>query len=326
MKPSASKQYNITYLPVATKVVTLVIDAMKKPALAPVLFIGGFLAFPVGSLPGSEPGQGKGSRDAAGDPLPPGALCRLGTTRFRHALGNTHVAFTAGGRRLLSVSGGDICFWNAATGKEIPPPAPLPGSVFSAALSPDGGTLALGGSDGDVCLCDRATGRTIRRLKGPGGVGMAVAYSPDGKHLAAGGRFGPDLFVWDAATGALLHQLPTSDAELLVFSPDSKFLVTRADRTRLRLHDLGTGEIALEIRQTQDLLCWDFSPDGRTLATGTERGEVVLWETATGREKGRLAQLVAKQALATNPFGPRTTGKQTPYRPARAGHRLFTGW
>jgi WD40 repeat protein len=289
-----------------------------------VLVVAAALALAVGLPPQRASGQASQrkldqvglGRDADGEPLPAGALRRLGTTRFRRGLGNNSMAFVDRGKKLLSVGGGEVCLWDVKTGKAIPAPAGLPGSVGSAALSPDGATLALGGADGQVRLCDRATGREIRRLNGPGGFVMAIAFSPDGKRLVAGGRFGADLYLWDATTGALIRCVPTSDAELLVFSPDSKLLVTRADRTRLRLHDLASGKVVREIHEGQDLLCWDFSPDGKTLAAGTERGQVVLWDTASGREKARLAQPVLKMKVAKNPFSPRTTGDLTGYLPA----------
>src|SRR5262249_39848075 len=61
-----------------------------------------------------------GKADLHGDPLPPGALARLGTVRLRHGSDMTFVAFGAGGKTLLT-AGQDqtIRLWDLGTGKEI---------------------------------------------------------------------------------------------------------------------------------------------------------------------------------------------------------------
>ena len=70
--------------------------------------------------------------DAFGDPLPPGAIARLGTVRWRHADGASFVAFLPDGKTLLS-AGGDatVRIWDVATGKEL--------RRFSAVGAPAGG-------------------------------------------------------------------------------------------------------------------------------------------------------------------------------------------
>src|SRR5262245_31886507 len=82
--------------------------------------------------------------DAHGDPLPPGALLRLGTTRFRHNQEVHTVAFLPDSKVLLSVSGdGTIRLWEATTGKELRRFENTPPWGDAAALSADGSTVAV---------------------------------------------------------------------------------------------------------------------------------------------------------------------------------------
>src|SRR5438105_2646578 len=57
--------------------------------------------------------------DCYGDPLPDGAVGRLGTARLRHGHDITVMAFAPDGRSLASSDdGGWLCVWDVATGRE----------------------------------------------------------------------------------------------------------------------------------------------------------------------------------------------------------------
>src|SRR5262245_40602738 len=56
--------------------------------------------------------------DRYGDPLPPGAVARLGTTRLRHR--GADVTFSKDGKHLISFGwDGEVRFWDADSGKLI---------------------------------------------------------------------------------------------------------------------------------------------------------------------------------------------------------------
>ena len=62
------------------------------------------------SPPGVAAGEGPAPAvDRHGDPLPPDALARLGTTRLRHGQAACALAFTPDGKVLASTGGGTLC-------------------------------------------------------------------------------------------------------------------------------------------------------------------------------------------------------------------------
>jgi WD40 repeat protein len=135
-------------------------------------------------------------------------------------------------------------------------------SANAVALSPDGKTLALAGGGGAVELWDVLTGKKRAGLEGHVGGVLSVAFSPDGKTLAsAGGGLGDgmrlpwvELKLWDPKTG---RQRATLPAHAYPVYPG--------------------GGIALA-----------FSPDGKTLASGSSERTVRLWDVDTGKERATI--------------------------------------
>src|SRR5262245_53412642 len=71
---------------------------------------------------GKKPADGgrKARTDRHGDPLPPGALARLGTVRLRHTSAVSSLSFAPGGRRFVAGSANHtVHIWETATGREL---------------------------------------------------------------------------------------------------------------------------------------------------------------------------------------------------------------
>lgn len=65
-----------------------------------------------------EPAPSVGPTDAFGDPLPPGAVARLGTVRFRSPTGfGWHLALSPDAKLVVSAHDGELRVWDAATGR-----------------------------------------------------------------------------------------------------------------------------------------------------------------------------------------------------------------
>lgn len=202
--------------------------------------------------------------------LPPGALGRLGSTRFRHRDAIFFLGFTGKHQVLAGSVDGDLRLWGADTGKELhrfPPPRDpqdnrrVGGSIL---LSGDGQTVARLARE-ELHLAEAATGKELLRFKLDQLVKDAQlkvfdlqfanhALSADGRLLVLGddrGEFGPRVGVWKTATGGLLGTAALGDKERLQ-------------------------EVAL-------------ADDGTTLAALSEAGTLALWDVARSKHLRTLA-------------------------------------
>ncbi|HKB42046.1 MAG TPA: sigma-70 family RNA polymerase sigma factor, partial [Gemmataceae bacterium] len=245
-------------------------------------------------------GQVKAATDAQGDPLPPGAVGRLGTVRFRHASCVRAFALSPNGKILAAGEMSDhaITLWDAETGKQMRRLEGHTGEVSALAFTPDGKTLASGAWDHTIRLWDVAKGTTRRRLLHPGADRSLVsrlAFSPDGKTLVSRSH-NKMVCVWQVATGKVLHRIDVGYgiSRALALSPDGKTIAAAMGdwkKGEVRLWTTDTGQ---EVHRLANLgimaTSVAFSPDGKTLAAGfdsalrNQPGNIVLWEVGSWRK------------------------------------------
>lgn len=131
-------------------------------------------------------------------------------------------------------------------------------------------------------------------------------FSRDGRVLAYvfGGppQQTPSIMLRDVETGEYIRTLSghTGEVKCITFSPDSQTLASGSrllDKT-IRLWDIETGSSRVltdtswaDSQQKFDAITASalaFSPDGQTLASGMNLGDIYLWETTTGAKKRML--------------------------------------
>jgi RNA polymerase sigma factor (sigma-70 family) len=235
----------------------------------------------------------KALTDRHGDPLPAGAIARLGTVRFRPGAPISTVILSPDGK-VVAVGnwGKGIYLYDTATGKELHRFAEEQ-TVNTLSFSPDGKRLASADrKDNAIRLWDVATVKEVGQFTGHSQGVESVAFSPDGTTLASSSN-DKTVRLWDVATGKEMHKLEghRSAVYCVAWSPNGKTLVSRGhvDDKSIRLWDTATGKLLHQLNgHSGSIFRLAWSPDGKTLASGGSDGTLRLWTAATGKEAGVL--------------------------------------
>jgi WD40 repeat protein len=236
--------------------------------------------------------------DRLGDPLPYGAILRLGSERLSHQGTVFCTAFSPDGKILASGGGyydSTVRLWEPATGKEILR-LTHPGPVRDLTWSKDGKLLVTASDGGGIRFWDVATGKQVRHLPQDGAV-VRVALSDDGKTLALreadfGGSGKKDLLrLRDAATGKELHCFAVGRAYNVAFSPDGQIVALGGEDQKIRLWEVRTGKELPSLREHKaGTYAVAFSANGKFLASGGSSPDsaTYLWEWPSRRLVHRL--------------------------------------
>jgi WD40 repeat protein len=250
--------------------------------------------------------------DALGDPLPPGAVARLGTVRLRHAGTVRASQFSPDGTRLASVDeSGWLHLWDAATGKELWRVRcdARRGYVGSACLafSPDGTLLAvaLDGGEDTLHQRDAATGKELRALPGHAAPALAAVFVDAGKTLVTAHNDGA-ICRWDVATGKRTDRWQPLDEPKAAGEEKPRLISilygvidTTGEHVALAVRwDIGDSrhlDELLVLHPGQRKVLWRvklasrryevpaaFSADGKLIAVTAAKAHVALHETANG--------------------------------------------
>lgn len=188
--------------------------------------------------------------------------------------------------------------------------------VEALALAPGRDVLISSGWDDTVRFWDleaggAAWGGEMHTLP-HGSRPYALAPSPDGRYLAVGGS--GNLTVWEARDGgwSQLASKQGSDGRYLAFAPDSRSLAIGGEGGEVRILSVPALEEKAALKGLTDMVhSVAFSADGARLAATSFRGELVIWDAATGarsplgRKVGRVHCFAFSRdgrSLATAPW------------------------
>jgi WD40 repeat protein len=227
------------------------------------------------------------------------------------------IAFSPDGQLLVS-SGNDctIKIWQLAKSKK---PLTLKGHygfINSIAISPDGQILASAdeGETSELKLWRLPHGEQIA-YSGTDYYVSCVAFSPDGLLLAIGRSF-EGIKLWQISTRQEICILKRSGTVTsLTFSPDGQLLANSNAGNTIKIWQLNSGEELFTLkthpakfnstkRHTAKVNSVAFSPDGQTLASGSDDKTIKIWQLNTGKVICTLKEHLAPiQSIAFSPDG-----------------------
>lgn len=251
------------------------------------------------------------------------------------------VAFSAGGKRLVSSSARVIKVWSTEDGSMLRESTEEDGWITALVLSADGAFTMSGGfaraekRGGFVKQLSFDSGEVMRSFETEQAVSCLALHS-DGKLVAAGfsERSGPapgdapdaptQVRVWSLESGKEIHTLRGRRVGVasIAFSADGKELAAAAHcEGALKVWSLEEGALLHTLEENQEgitgIAC---SPDNKLIAAGSLDGFVTLWSAETG--KATAAPSLADGEGRSTPRGPRPERRLQPQREDAGGGQL----
>jgi WD40 repeat protein len=216
--------------------------------------------------------------------------------------------------KMLAIAGRELKLWDVATGKEIVSLAEYTNCPYSLAFSADSKRLASGGL-GPVQVWEVAARKEIASFKDLGDQGHVVALNRDGTRVAALG--GKQVKLWEVASGKAItsfrHHVPIHGWMGAAFSRNLETLAVQ-NYQEIDLWDTTAGKEKATLSEHRgEVGCMAWSADDKTLIASSTRyegkdykwrGDVKLWDVASGRERATLpGPFGLVRAMALSPDG-----------------------
>lgn len=202
--------------------------------------------------------------DQAGDPLPDGAIARLGTTRNRQGSQIHQIVYSPDGKSIYTLAPEEpgVTVWDSGTGRVRQRVAA--GTVWSLAVSPDGRLVGTGDDQGSLRVWDADTGREIADF------GLPIKLPP----LPFPGRIHAQFNL----------------VQRVAFLGNDRLLSHHTTDQTLRLWSISNRRLTATIQGAEDdpLVSFAVSADGRTILTGSAKGELGVWNASDASQVRRF--------------------------------------
>jgi WD40 repeat protein len=243
--------------------------------------------------------------DRYGDPLPEGAIMRIGTVRLRAGGRIDSMAFTADSKKLVTANrASGVQVWDVASGEELRALSSInkdeprwhePSPYATILLSPKGTHVAEVNNRSVCSVRAVATGKELFRIDRKHWQNLChVRFSPDGKTLALLANVNGEVTIFDVATGKLLRTLPEKHQAcypFLAFSPDGNTLAVAAQNIPVIHYNIASGQRVGEFGDAKDgsFSSGAFSPDGKFFAYLSKYcTRLEVWDVATRKQLAAL--------------------------------------
>ena len=194
------------------------------------------------------------------------------------------------GGQLATVSDtGTVRFWDVEAGETSQEAKTLrghTGRVTCLAFSPDESRLITGSWDGTARIWRTATGEELGVLRHDGIVN-AARFAPDGRTIITADDTSGAMTIWDAGSCQRLRSVRGAGAIAVPrFTPDGSQVVAIAGHSGIIRWNAATWSMDAEVDTGLPLGRMSaVSPDGSTLITANDSGQVRFWSVTSLRQR-----------------------------------------
>ncbi len=224
-----------------------------------------------GAFAAVDTGSGTaGHTDHLGDPLPEGAVQRLGTRRMQYSISD--MAYSADGEKAFVMSGEKVHVWDLIRGEQLGAYRVSDHSLAAMDCDQSVRKALFADRSGTVIEWDLEENREVHRFATGRESLISVRYSPDGERVLTLDRDASAVEEWNKETGERLILAEASGESLnrCIYGPDGRTaFVGHQPGDNVYHYDLATGELLKIFVDDYSNYDMCLSADGERLLVGT---------------------------------------------------------